>query len=179
MPYYYYGFTNRILEQETSVEDVSFFVPVYAILKIKSLQDIDIQKLSGSISCVLLVSVLIEGLPEPLVHLLEHSIEMQINRSELVVLRDHAKQNICLTKTKKMLRFTIRKNISATILEDTLWSPFEIIRLIVSLTFNSISKRKGYEILKQYEEQTCKTEAQRKDELLRSVIKQSVEHPLR
>ena len=69
---------------------------------------------------------------------------MQINRSELIVLKDDREQNINMTRTKKMLRFTIRRNVNATIVEDTLWSPFEIIRLIVSLTFNSLSKRKGY-----------------------------------
>lgn len=46
-----------------------------------------------------------------------------------------------------MLVFTIRKTLTASIMEDTLWEPFEVIRLIVSLTFNSISKKKGMKIL--------------------------------
>ena len=83
---------------------------------------------------------------------------MQINRSELIILKENLEANINMAKSKKMLRFTIRKNVNATIMEDTLWSPFEIIRLIVSLTFNSISKRKGYELLKAYEEANQKTE---------------------
>ena len=60
MPVYYYGYTNRILVQEGSPEshDVNFFIPAYLILKIKSIQDIDIQKLTGIISSVLIVYVL-------------------------------------------------------------------------------------------------------------------------
>ena len=49
-----------------------------------------------------------------------------------------------------MLKFTIRRTLSAAIVEDTLWSPFEIIRLIVSFTFNSIN-RHGSEIKEDYD----------------------------
>jgi hypothetical protein len=124
MPMHYYGYTNRILLQENSSEDVNYFIPVYLIMKIKSIQDIDIQKLTGTISCVILVNILIEDLPAPLVHMLESNIEMQINRSELLILKEDRENNINMSKNKKMLKFTIRRNLSATIVSDTLWSPF-------------------------------------------------------
>ena len=48
-----------------------------------------------------------------------------------------------------MLSFTLRKSVTGTIVEETLWSPFEMIRLIVSITFNSI-KKDGEEIAYAY-----------------------------
>ena len=48
-----------------------------------------------------------------------------------------------------MLFFTLRKSVTGTIVEETLWSPFEMIRLIVSITFNSI-KKDGEEIAYAY-----------------------------
>ena len=56
-----------------------------------------------------------------------------------------------MSKSKKMLKFTIRRSLTAAILEDTFWSPFEIISLISSVTLNSITKR-GTEIRDDYEE---------------------------
>ena len=44
-----------------------------------------------------------------------------------------------------MLIFTLRKTINGSIVEDTLWSPFEVIRIVLSITFNSI-KKEGEEI---------------------------------
>lgn len=46
MPPHYFGFTNRILSQ-TEGSSVHLFVPVYLILRIKSLQGIDVQNLTG------------------------------------------------------------------------------------------------------------------------------------
>lgn len=60
---------------------MNLFIPVYVILKIKSLQEVDVSKLVGSVSVVILVNVLVENLPEPIVHLLSNNIELQINRS--------------------------------------------------------------------------------------------------
>jgi hypothetical protein len=48
-----------------------------------------------------------------------------------------------------MLSFTLRKTVTGTIVEDTLWSPFEMMRVIVSITFNSI-KKDGEEIAYAY-----------------------------
>lgn len=78
---------------------------------------------------------------------------MQVNRSELVFLKEDRERNISVSKDKqnKMLKFTLRRNLSATIVSDTLWSPFEIIRLVISITFNSISKRKGMAIKKRFD----------------------------
>lgn len=72
---------------------------------------------------------------------------MQINRSEVLILKEDFENRISFKRTKRMLVFTIRKTLTASIMEDTLWEPFEVIRLIVSLTFNSISKKKGMKIL--------------------------------
>jgi hypothetical protein len=57
MPHQYTGFTNRILVQEPDAKTINYFIPVYVIIKIKSIQEIDIQKLVGSISCVIIISV--------------------------------------------------------------------------------------------------------------------------
>lgn len=69
MPPHYVGFTNRILSQEKG-ETLTLYIPAYVILKIKSLQEVDVRKLVGEISAVILVNVLIENLPEPIIHLL-------------------------------------------------------------------------------------------------------------
>ena len=44
-----------------------------------------------------------------------------------------------------MLSFMLRKTVSGSIVEETLWSPFEIIRILFSITFSSINKN-GEEI---------------------------------
>jgi hypothetical protein len=151
MPGHYYGFTNRILWQDMPKDVVNLFVPVYVILKIKNLQSVDVHSLTGSINSVIIIQILIEDLPEPLIHLLSTSIELQINRSELLFLHEDPEKNISLARTDKMLRFTIRRTLAATIFEETFWSPFEIIRLVVSLTFNSISKRDGTLLKMEYD----------------------------
>ena len=150
MPAHYFGFSNRILQQQLPKNQVNLFVPVYAILKIKSIQGIDVHNLTGQINTVLLINILIEDLPDPLVHLLSSQVEIQINRSELLFLKEDRESNISFSRTSRMIRFTVRKTLNATISEDTKWSPFEIIRLVVSLTFNSISKREGSVILREY-----------------------------
>lgn len=65
----------------------------------------------------------------------------------MLILKEDFENRISFKRTKRMLVFTIRKTLTASIMEDTLWEPFEVIRLIVSLTFNSISKKKGMKIL--------------------------------
>jgi len=150
MPVHYFGFSNRILQQPLPKNQINLFVPIYAILKIKSIQAIDVHNLTGQINTVLLINILVENLPEPLIHLLSSQVEIQINRSELLFLKESRESNIAFSRTPKMLRFTVRKTLAATISEDTIWSPFEIIRLVVSLTFNSISKREGSVILREY-----------------------------
>jgi hypothetical protein len=114
MPFHYYGFTNRILAQDVG-DTTNLFVPVYVILKIKSMQSLNVQDLSGSINAVLIVNVLIEGLPDPLVHLLSNSMEMQINRAETIFLRENKEQSIVVSSSKKMLRFTIRRTLTGTL----------------------------------------------------------------
>lgn len=52
-----------------------------------------------------------------------------------------------------MLKFTLRRNVSASIVSDTRWSPFEIIRLVVSITLNSI-KRNGSDINNKFKAET-------------------------
>jgi hypothetical protein len=76
---------------------------------------------------------------------------VQINRSESMILRKNKEADIQMSRSKKMLKFTIRRSITTSILEDTFWSPFEIISLISSITINSISK-KGTEIRDDYED---------------------------
>lgn len=42
-------------------------------------------------------------------------------------------------KKAKLLIFTIRKVFLAFMMEDTLWSPFELFDLVVSLTLNTVN----------------------------------------
>ena len=62
MPPHYYGFTNRILVQQKD-RTSNLFLPAYVILKIKSLQGIDVKTLTSSINAVIIVNILIEDLP--------------------------------------------------------------------------------------------------------------------
>jgi hypothetical protein len=148
MPPHYLGFTNRALQQ-IRPGHTHLFLPVYLALRIKSLQGVDVQNLSGEINGVIVVWVQIEDLPEPLVHILSSKIELQVNRSQPIFLKDDRQQGISLLRTSKTLKFTIRKKITARIHEDTHWSPFEILRLIVTITCNSLSYT-GTEILTSY-----------------------------
>jgi hypothetical protein len=59
-----------------------------------------------------------------LVYLLETSIEMQFNRTEHMFLRESREDNISVKRTEKMLRFTVRKMLTGTIVGETFWSPF-------------------------------------------------------
>ena len=74
MPVHYFGFTNRILQQQLPKNKINLFVPVYAIMKVKSIQKIDVHELAGQINTVLIIQVLVEDLPPPLVHLLTSRI---------------------------------------------------------------------------------------------------------
>ena len=44
---------------------------------------------------------------------------------------------------KNFLIFTIRKLFSAFLIEDTLWSPFELFELVISLTLNTVTIAPG------------------------------------
>mgnify|MGYP000486476422 CR=1 FL=1 len=55
MPVHYFGFTNRILQQQMPKNKVNLFVPVYAIMKVKSIQKIDVHELAGQINTVLII----------------------------------------------------------------------------------------------------------------------------
>jgi len=60
----------------------------------------------------------------------------------------------------KFIVFTIRKVFLAFMLEDTLWSPFEVLDLVISITFNTVtipphsleplSEPTGYDPKKEY-----------------------------
>lgn len=63
-----------------------------------------------------------------------------MNRGEAMLLAD---DGITITvkrdKKARFIIFTIRKVFLAFLIEDTLWSPFEMIRLILSLTLNTVA----------------------------------------
>ena len=100
-------------------------MPVFITNKIKSIQDISVQSLTGNISCALIVNVCFEGLPEEIIKKLESAIIIQQNRGEAIKLEDDG-ITITVKRDKKshFLIFTIRKLFLAFLLEDTLWSPF-------------------------------------------------------
>ena len=62
MPPHYLGFTNRIISQNLT-EHTHLFLPVYLSLRIKNLQAVNVQNLSGEINGVIMMWVLIEDLP--------------------------------------------------------------------------------------------------------------------
>jgi hypothetical protein len=73
------GFTNQVLYQENK-KCINYYLPVFITNKIKSIQDISVQSLTGNISCALIINVCFEGLPEEVVKKLEDSIIIQLNR---------------------------------------------------------------------------------------------------
>jgi hypothetical protein len=77
------------------------------------------------------------------VHLLCTKMEIQINGSVNIPLKKGTTDNITMTKTQKILRFELRKNLEGTLHEETFWTPFEMARLFISITMNSISLHKG------------------------------------
>jgi hypothetical protein len=71
---------------------------------------------------------------------LKTSILVQLNRGEAIKLED---DGISITtkndKKSKFLIFTLRKVFLAFLVEDTVWSPFELIELVISLTLNTVT----------------------------------------
>lgn len=59
---------------------------------------------------------------------------------DIMILADDG-LNITLKRNEKakFLIFTIRKVFLAFMQEDTVWSPFELLELIISLTFNTVT----------------------------------------
>lgn len=51
-------------------------------------------------------------------------------------------------KNKEFLVFTVRTCFPVQIYEDIFWSPFEVLRLVLSVTLNSITIHKGFKIKK-------------------------------
>jgi len=77
-------------------------------------------------------------IPEEIVEHLKSNILLQFNRGDpLKVIPDDVSITLKLDKKSKFLSFTIRRLFMAHIDSDTLWSPYEIIRLIVSITINT------------------------------------------
>ena len=60
------GFTNQVLVQD-SRKTVNFFLPVYITCKIKSIQDVSVQSLTGNISCAMIINVRYDDLPEEII----------------------------------------------------------------------------------------------------------------
>jgi hypothetical protein len=119
---------------------INYYLPVYITNKIKSIQDVSVQNLTGNISCAMIINIGYEGLPEEIIQRLESSIIIQLNRGEAIKLEDDG-ISITVKRDKKsnFLIFTIRKLFLAFLLEDTLWSPFELLELIISVTLNTVS----------------------------------------
>jgi hypothetical protein len=119
---------------------MNYYLPVYITNKIKSIQDVSVQSLTGNISCAIIINVFHEGVPEEVVDRLENSMIVQLNRGEAIKLED---DGITITvkrdKKKHFLIFTIRKVFLAFLLSDPLWSPFELIELVISITLNTVT----------------------------------------
>ena len=56
------GFTNQILVEE-SKKSIGYYVPVYITCKIKAIQDVSLQALTGNVSCALILNVAYGDLP--------------------------------------------------------------------------------------------------------------------
>lgn len=119
---------------------INLYLPVYVTCKIKSIQDVSVQLLTGNISCALIINILYGDIPEEIINKLESSIIVQLNRGEVMLLADDGLTIACKRNKKaKLLIFTIRKVFLAFMMEDTLWSPFELFDLVVSLTLNTVN----------------------------------------
>lgn len=106
----------------------TLFLPVYVACKIKSIQDVSVQSLTGNISCALIISISYADLPEELIAKLENSVVLQLNRGEPMILADDGLNITCKRNEKaRFLVFTLRKVFLALMIEDTLWSPFELL----------------------------------------------------
>jgi hypothetical protein len=106
-------------------KSVNFYVPTFVACKIKSIQDVSVQSLTGNISCCLLIYIKYGDIPEEIVNKMENSIILQLNRGEAMLL---AEDGLTITLKKhpkdKFMVFTIRRIFLASMIEDTLWSPF-------------------------------------------------------
>lgn len=61
-------------------KSINYYLPVYITNKIKSIQDVSVQSLTGNISCALIINVFHEGIPMEIVDRLENSMIVQLNR---------------------------------------------------------------------------------------------------
>ena len=60
------GFTNQVLV-ESSQKSTTYYVPVFITCKIKSIQDVSVQSLTGNISCAMIVNISYGDMPEEIV----------------------------------------------------------------------------------------------------------------
>lgn len=93
-----------------SKKAINFFLPVYVTNKIKSIQDVSVQSLTGNISCALIINVFFGDIPEEIIKKLEDSIVVQLNRGESMFLADDGiSVTVKRDKKARFLIFTIRK----------------------------------------------------------------------
>lgn len=63
---------------------------------------------------------------------------IQLNRGEATKLEKDLTITVKNDKKYRFLIFTVRKVFLAMLVENTLWSPFELIELVISLTLNTV-----------------------------------------
>lgn len=72
---------------------------------------------------------------------------VQVNRGEgFFLIEEEGKTNIKFKeagKNKEFFTFTIRQTFPVQIYEDIFWSPFEVLRLVFSITLNSVTINKS------------------------------------
>ena len=71
---------------------------------------------------------------------MESSIALQLNRGEVMLLAEDGLTITCKrNKNAQFLIFTVRKVLLAFLIEDNLWSPFELLELVISITLNTVT----------------------------------------
>jgi hypothetical protein len=131
-----------VLTQDTGKE-TQIFVPAYVSLKVKNIQELKFKDLEANIHCVLIIVFNLQDLPEDIKKPLRSKVMVQINRGNSFFLNEEeGKTNIKLKeagKNKEFLTFTVRWSFPVQIYEEIFLSPFEVLRLVLSVTINSVT----------------------------------------
>ena len=79
------GWTNNVLVEKLK-ERRNYYLPCYLRLKVKNIVDISLTAMQASFNADLIFTIYHGGLSEELVEHLQHSIVMQFNRNDSILL---------------------------------------------------------------------------------------------
>ena len=134
--------TNDILVEEKK-DKITYFLPCYVRIKVKSVKQLEIESLSGMISGTLLFSFYYGNLPRYLIDQFTgpdatKSILLQLGRQESIELKEDKGITFKEDPANKFIDYVVRTQFDCHLTGDVVYTPFEILNLTLSVTVQSV-----------------------------------------